>query len=143
MIAVPIGPDQRLVVVGAPSYFAARPKPRRPQDLTAHNCINLRMPTRGGLYAWEFEKDGRALNVRVEGQLAFNSTRLILKAALAGVGLAYLPIDQVRPHIDDGRLVLALSAWSPPYPGYHLYYPSRRQPTAAFALLVEALRYRA
>ena len=143
MIAVPIGPDGRLVVVGAPSYFAARPRPKRPQDLTAHICINLRMPTRGGLYAWEFEKDGRALRVRVEGQLTFNSTRLILKAALSGLGLAYLPIDQVQPYLDDGRLILVLGSWSPPYPGYHLYYPSRRQPTAAFALLVDALRYRA
>lgn len=142
MIAVPIGPDQRLVVVGAPSYFYGRPRPRRPQDLTAHKCINLRMPTRGGLYAWEFEKDGRPLNVRVEGQLTFNSTDLILRAALAAMGLAYLPMDLVRPHIEDGRLVHLLGSWSPFYPGYHLYYPSRRQPTAAFALLVDALRYR-
>ncbi|HEV7658381.1 MAG TPA: LysR family transcriptional regulator [Allosphingosinicella sp.] len=142
MIAVPIGPDARMAVVAAPACFDARPKPRRPQDLTAHNCINLRLPTRGGLYAWEFEKDGRELRVRVEGQLVFNSIAMVLEAALAGMGLAYLPEDQVRPHLDSGRLVRLLAGWSPLFPGYHLYYPSRRQPTAAFALLVEALRYR-
>ena len=142
MIAVPVGPDMRMAVVGAPSYFAGRPKPRKPQDLTAHSCINLRLPTHGGLYVWEFEKDGRELRVRVDGQLVFNGIGLSLKAALAGFGLAYLPEDQVRPCLAGGRLVRVLGAWCPPFPGYHLYYPSRRQPTAAFAVLVDALRYR-
>lgn len=143
MIAVPIGPDMRMAVVGAPSYFARRPPPRAPQDLTGHACINLRLPTHGGLYAWEFERDGRELRVRVEGQLVFNTTALILKAAMAGFGLAYLPEEQVRTHLAESRLVRALADWCPPFPGYHLYYPSRRQHTPAFALLVDALRYRA
>ncbi|MEK0081605.1 LysR family transcriptional regulator [Benzoatithermus flavus] len=143
MIAVRIGPDMRMAVVGAPSYFAQRPPPRTPQDLTAHDCINIRLPTYGGLYAWEFEKDGRQLRVRVEGQLVFNNTALRLNAALAGLGLAYLPEDQVQAHLAEGRLVRVLADWCPPFPGYHLYYPSRRQPTPAFALLVEALRHRA
>jgi DNA-binding transcriptional LysR family regulator len=142
MVAVRIGPDMRMAVVGAPSYFAKRPRPKTLQDLTAHNCINLRLPTHGGLYAWEFEKGGRELRVRVEGQLVFNGTAPMLDAALAGFGLAYLPEDQVQAHLADGRLVRVLADWCPPYPGYHLYYPCRRQPTPAFALLVEALRYR-
>ena len=142
MVAVRIGPDMRMAVVGAPSYFARRSRPRAPQDLTAHTCINLRLPTYGNIYAWEFEKDGRELRVRVEGQLVFNNIALRLNAALAGFGLAYLPEDQVQPHVAEGRLVRVLADWCPPYPGYHLYYPSRRQHTAAFALLVEALRYR-
>lgn len=142
MIAVPIGPDLRMAVVAAPSYFANRKKPRVPQDLTQHVCINLRLPTRGGLYAWEFEKGGRELKVRVEGQLVFNSLAPRLNAALAGFGLAYLPADQVRPFIEQGSLVQVLSDWCQPYPGYHLYYPSRRQPTPAFTVLVDALRYR-
>ena len=142
MIAVRIGPDMRMAVVGAPSYFARRSRPRAPQDLTAHTCINLRLPTYGNIYAWEFEKDGRELRVRVEGQLVFNNIALRLNAALAGFGLAYLPEDQVQPHLAEGRLVWVLADWCPPYPGYHLYYPSRRQHTPAFALLVEALRYR-
>jgi DNA-binding transcriptional LysR family regulator len=142
MIAVRIGPDMRMAVVGAPSYFASRPQPRSPQDLTTHTCINLRLPTHGGLYAWELEKDGRELRVRVEGQLTFNSIALILGAALDGFGLAYLPEGQMRAHLADGRFVRVLADWCPPFPGYHLYYPSRRQPTPAFALLVEALRYR-
>jgi DNA-binding transcriptional LysR family regulator len=142
MIAVRIGPDLRSAVVGAPAYFARRGQPAAPQDLTAHACINLRLPTRGGLYAWEFEKDGREMRVRVEGQLVFNRTAPMLDAAMAGLGLAYVPEDSVRRHIEDGRLVRALADWCPPYPGYHLYYPSRRQPTPAFALLVEALRWR-
>ena len=140
MVAVRIGPDLRSAVVGAPSYFAQRPKPRTPQDLTAHACINLRLPTHGGLYAWEFEKAGREVRVRVAGQLVLNGTGPMLDAALAGFGLAYLPEDDVRPYLADGRLVQALRDWCPPYPGYHLYYPSRRQPTPAFALLVDALR---
>ena len=140
MIAVRIGPDMRSAVVGAPSYFADRPRPRAPQDLTAHRCINLRLPTHGGLYAWEFSKGGRELRARVEGQLLFNGTAPMLDAALAGFGLAYLPEDNVRTHLADGRLIRVLDDWCPPYPGYHLYYPSRRQPTPAFALLVDALR---
>jgi DNA-binding transcriptional LysR family regulator len=142
MIAVRIGPDMRMTVIGAPSYFARRKQPRTPQDLTAHDCINIRLPTYGGLYAWEFEKGGRELRVRVEGQLVFNNIALRLSAALAGFGLAYLPEDQVRTHLAAGRLVRVLADWCPPFPGYHLYYPSRRQPRPAFALLVEALRYR-
>jgi DNA-binding transcriptional LysR family regulator len=142
MIAVRIGPDMRMAIVGAPSYLATRPRPQTPQDLTAHSCINLRLPTYGGLYAWEFEKDGREVRVRVEGQTVFNSSALMLEAALAGFGLAYLPEDQVGAQLADGRLVRVLADWCPTYSGYHLYYPSRRQPTPAFALLVEALRYR-
>jgi DNA-binding transcriptional LysR family regulator len=142
MIAVRIGPDMRMAVVGAPSYFARRPKPKKPQDLTAHDCINLRLPTYDGLYVWEFEKRGRELKVRVEGQLVVNNIALRLNAALAGLGLAYLPENQVRPHLADGRLIRVLEDWCPPFSGYHLYYPSRRQPTPAFALLVGALRHR-
>jgi DNA-binding transcriptional LysR family regulator len=142
MVAVRIGPDVRMAVVGAPAYFARRPKPRKPQDLTAHACINLRLPTYGGLYAWEFEKRGRELKVRVEGQWVFNSLGLRLEAALAGFGLTYVPDDVVQTHLADGRLVRVLADWCPPFAGYHLYYPSRRQPTPAFALVVEALRYR-
>jgi DNA-binding transcriptional LysR family regulator len=142
MVTVRIGPDMRMAVVGAPSYFAGRPRPETPQDLTVHNCINLRLPTHGGLYAWEFERDGRELRVRVEGQLVFNGAALILNSALAGLGLAYLPEDQVQAHLASGRLVRVLGDWCPPFPGYHLYYPSRRQPTPAFALLVDALRHR-
>ncbi|HUN42659.1 MAG TPA: LysR family transcriptional regulator [Acetobacteraceae bacterium] len=142
MIAVRIGPDMRSAVVGAPSYFASRARPKTPQDLTAHACINLRLPTHGGLYAWEFEKGGREIRVRVEGQLVFNGTAPMLDAALAGFGLAYVPEDAVRTHIAEGRLIRVLADWCPYYPGYHLYYPSRRQPTPAFALLVNALRYR-
>jgi DNA-binding transcriptional LysR family regulator len=141
MVAVRIGPDLRSAVVGAPSYFAARPPPKTPQALTAHNCINLRLPTHGGLYAWEFAKGRRELRVRVEGQLVFNGSAPMLEAALAGAGLAYLPEDDVLPYLTDGRLVRVLSDWCPPYPGYHLYYPSRRQPTSAFTLLVNALRF--
>jgi DNA-binding transcriptional LysR family regulator len=143
MIAVRIGPDIRMAVVGSPSYFAQRPRPKKPQDLTAHDCINLRLPTYGGLYAWEFEKGGREVKVRVEGKLVFNTIALRLNAALAGFGLAYLPEDQVRAHVAKGRLIRVLADWCPSFSGYHLYYPSRRQPTPAFALLVDALRYRA
>ncbi|GLQ78005.1 LysR family transcriptional regulator [Mesorhizobium huakuii] len=142
MIAVRIGPDMRMAVVGSPAYFARQPKPRTPQDLTNHNCINLRLPTYGGLYAWEFEKAGRELKVRVEGQLIFNTAGLRMNAVLDGLGLAYLPEDQLRAHLADGRLVRVLADWCPPFPGYHLYYPSRRQATPAFSLLVDALRYR-
>ena len=142
MIAVRIGPDLRMAVVGAPTYFAGRQTPKTPHDLTRHTCINLRLQTLGGLYAWEFEKDGRALNVRVEGQLAFNNPSMILAAAAEGFGLAFVLEDQAMPLIADGRLVRVLADWCPPFSGYHLYYPSRRQLAPAFALLVEALRYR-
>jgi len=142
MIAVRIGPDFRMAVVGAPSYFTRRSRPKKPQDLTAHDCINLRLPTYGGLYAWEFEKNGRELKVRVEGQLVFNGSAPMLKAALAGFGLAYLPEDLVQADLAKGRLIRVLTDWCPPFSGYHLYYPSRRLPTPAFALLVDALRYR-
>jgi len=142
MVAVRIGPDLRSAVVAAPAYFAERSMPRTPQDLTGHRCINLRLPTRGGLYAWEFEQHGHAVRVHVEGQLTFNETTPMLEAALAGFGLAYLPEDSVAAHLADRRLIRVLADWCPPYPGYHLYYPSRRQPTPAFALLVDALRAR-
>jgi DNA-binding transcriptional LysR family regulator len=142
MIAVRIGPDMRTAVVGAPSYFKKRSEPEKPQDLIGHNCINLRLPTHGGLYAWEFEKGARELKVRVEGQMVFNGTFQMLNAALAGFGLAYVPEDLVQPHLSKGRLKRVLEDWCPPYPGYHLYYPSRRQPSAAFSLLVDALRHR-
>src|SRR6266480_3438523 len=142
MIAVRIGPDIRMAVVGAPSYFAKRSPPKKPQDLTEHNCINLRLPTHGGLYAWEFEKANRELKVRVEGQFTFNSTGPMPNAALAGLGMAYVPEGLVQPHMAKGRLTRVLADWCPPYPGYHIYYPSRRQPSAAFALVVDTLRYR-
>ena len=143
MIAVRIGPDQRMAVVAAPVYFVKRSPPRTPRELIGHNCINLRLPTRGGLYAWEFEKGKRQLRAHVEGQLIFNGTTQILNAALAGFGLAYVPEDLAQPHLAKGRLKRVLDDWCPPFSGYHLYYPSRRQQTPAFALLVEALRYRA
>ncbi len=142
MIAVRIGPDVRMLVVAAPAYFAARPAPRSPQDLTRHNCINLRLPTRGGLYAWELEKGTRKLNVRVDGQLVLDNLALMLNAALAGLGLAFLPEDLVRTHIARGRLRSVLEDWCPPFVGYHLYYPSRRQLSSAFGALVDALRYK-
>lgn len=142
MISVRIGPEVRFTVVGAPSYFAKRPLPAAPQDLVGHTCINQRLPTYGGLYAWEFEKDGRELRVRVEGQLIFNGIFQVLDAAVAGFGLAYVPEDLALPHVNEGRLKRVLEDWSPPFPGYHLYYPSRRQSTPAFALLVDALRHR-
>src|SRR4051794_35362013 len=142
MIAVRIGLDIRIAVVGAPSYFAMRSEPQTPQDLVGHNCISLRLRTHGGLYAWEFEKDGRELRVHVQGQLVFNGTFEMLKAAVAGFGLAYVPEDVAQPHLATGRLKRVLGDWCPPYSGYHLYYPSRRQSTPAFTLLVNALRYR-
>jgi DNA-binding transcriptional LysR family regulator len=142
MIAVRIAPDMRMAVVGSPSYFKTRTEPKRPQDLLGHNCIALRLPTHGGLYAWEFEKGGRELKVRVEGQLIFNTTAQILHAALAGLGLAYVPEGMAQPYISRGRFRRVLEDWCLPYPGYHLWYPSRRQSSAAFALLVDALRHR-
>jgi DNA-binding transcriptional LysR family regulator len=141
MIGVPIGPDMHMVVVGAPTYFARRSRLKKPQDLTDHTCINLRLPTHGGLYAWEFEKGGRELRVRVEGQLVFNSITPILNAVLAGFGLTYLPETQVQPHLANGRLIEVLANWCPPFSGYHLYYPNR-QHSPAFAVLVDALWYR-
>ncbi|KKC40902.1 LysR family transcriptional regulator [Devosia epidermidihirudinis] len=142
MIAVRIGPDWRMAVVGAPTYFAKVPAPSNPHDLSAHNCINLRLLTYGGLYAWEFERDGRRLNVRVEGQLTFSSSRPILDAAIAGHGLACIPEDLAGPALASGQLARVMEEWCPTFVGYHLYYPNRRQPSPAFSLLVEALRYR-
>ena len=140
MIAVRIGPDERMAVVGAPSYFAKRSPPKKPQDLIGHNCINLRLPTRGGLYAWEFEKGKRQLKVHVEGQLVFNGTAQMLTAALAGFALAYVPEDLARPYLAKRRLKRVLEDWCPPFSGYHLYYPNRRHPSPAFAALLEELR---
>jgi DNA-binding transcriptional LysR family regulator len=142
MIAVPIGPEMRMAVVGAPEYFEQNGRPQTPQELTAHRCANLRLPTHGGLYAWEFAKKGRELRVRVDGQLVFNSVSLLVKAALGSHGLAYVPEMEAKPHIESGRLVRVLEDWCEPFSGYHLYYPSRRQQAPAFALLVDALRYR-
>lgn len=142
MIAVPIGPELRMVAVGAPAYFERNGVPRAPQDLTAHNCINLRMASYGGLYVWEFERGPRELRVRVEGQLTFNSAPPIIEAAQAGLGIAYLPNDWTDEPVAQGRLIEVLADWSPRFPGYHLYYPSRRQQTPAFQVLVEALRWR-
>ncbi|MDR3471165.1 MAG: LysR family transcriptional regulator [Devosia sp.] len=142
MVAVRIGPQLRMAVVGAPSYFATRPLPRTPQELAGHNCINLRMSTLGGLYAWEFARDGRELKVRVEGQLAFNDAQMLVRAAACGFGLACVLEDYAAAELASGALVRVLEDWCPPFSGYHLYYPSRRQPSAAFALLVDALRYR-
>jgi DNA-binding transcriptional LysR family regulator len=142
MIAVRIGPDMRMAVIGAPSYFKGRTAPKKPQDLIEHNCINLRLPTHGSLYAWEFEKGSRELRVRVEGQMTCNGSAQMLNAALAGAGLAYLPEGMVESHVAKGRLTRVLEDWCPPFSGYHLFYPSRRQSSAAFSLVVEALRYR-
>jgi DNA-binding transcriptional LysR family regulator len=142
MIAVPIGPPMRMAVVGAPAYFAKHSVPRTPRDLANHDCINMRLPTRGGLYAWEFEKGARKLNVRVEGQLTFNNSSLIVEAALVGMGLASLPSQMVEREIAKGRLKQVLTEWCPPFPGYHLYYPGRRQHSPALRILAEALRWR-
>lgn len=141
MVAVRIGPDWRMAVVGSPDYFTRRKVPHAPHELTGHNCINLRLPTYGGLYAWEFEKDGQKLNVRVDGQLTFNSSTPILAAALSGHGLACVPEEMAAPHIRDGSLRRVLRDWCPAFVGYHLYYPSRRQNSPAFQIFVEALRY--
>lgn len=142
MIAVRIGPELRLIVVGSPAYFASHPAPLTPHDLVAHRCINTRLPTYGGLYAWEFEKDGRELKVRVEGQLVFNSPPQGLQAALDGFGLAFVMEDTARHLVDAGRLIEVLGDWCPPFSGYHIYYPSRRQASPALGVLVDALRYR-
>jgi DNA-binding transcriptional LysR family regulator len=142
MVAVKIGPDLRLAVVGSPGYFAEHGQPSSPHDLTKHRCINIRQSTRGGLYAWEFEKDGREVNVRVDGPLILNDSSVIYKAAQEGLGLACVMEDIVADQIASGGLVRILEDWCPPFAGYHLYYPDRRQITPAFKLLVEALRYK-
>jgi DNA-binding transcriptional LysR family regulator len=142
MIAVRIGPDVRMAVVGSPKYFARHSRPKTPHDLIRHNCITIRLPTYGGIFAWEFEKKGEELKVRVEGQLVFNNIAMRLDAALKGLGLAYMPEDIVQAHVAKGRLVRVLSDWCPSFPGYHLYYPSRRQSSPAFTLFRDALRYR-
>lgn len=141
MIAVPIGPPVRMAVVAAPAYFAAHPKPRSPRDLVDHNCINMRMQSGGGLYAWDFQRKDRHVNVHVDGQLIFNTSPNIVDAALAGLGIAWLPEEEFAPHIEEGRLLRVLENWCPPFPGYYLYYPNRRQPSPAFSLVVDALRY--
>ena len=142
MIAIRIGPQLRMMAVASPAYFARNPPPLTPQDLANHKCINLRLPTSGGLYAWEFENNGRELRVRVEGPLVFNGGRMILAAAIDGFGIAYVTNDYAEHLVADGQLVQVLDDWSPPFAGYHLYYPSRRQLSPAFARVVEALRYR-
>jgi DNA-binding transcriptional LysR family regulator len=142
MIAVRIGPELRMAVVGAPSYFRNRPEPKNPRDLIGHNCINLRLPKHDNVYAWEFDENGRDLRVRVEGQLTFNATSQQINAALAGLGLVYAPEGMLQPHIAKGRLRRVLDDWCQPYPGYHLFYPSRRHSSAAFSLVVDALRHR-
>ncbi|MDG2527299.1 LysR family transcriptional regulator [Caulobacter endophyticus] len=142
MIALRIGPEMRMAVVGSPTYFAKRPRPLTPQDLTDHNCINMRLPTYGGLFPWEFEKDGREVKVRVDGQLTFNTIRQRLDSALQGLGLAYMPEDVAAPCIASGDLVRVLEDWCLPFSGYHLYYPSRRHASPAFSLLLDALRFR-
>lgn len=142
MVAVRIGPELRMVVVGSPAYFATQPIPLTPHELSNHNCINLRMLSAGGLYAWELEKDGREIRVRVEGQLILNNVNAIIRAAIAGFGLAFVMEDRVQSHLAEGSLIRVLDDWCPSFPGYHLYYPSRRQPSAAFSVLVDALRYR-
>ncbi|MBD8871799.1 LysR family transcriptional regulator [Rhodanobacter sp. DHB23] len=141
MIAVRIGPEIRMAVVGSPGYFARHPRPGSPRDLVRHNCITIRLPTYGGIFPWEFAKKGEELKVRVEGQLVFNNIAMRLDAALAGLGLAYMPEDLVQKLVTKGRLIRVLADWCPPFPGYHLYYPSRRQASAAFTLFRDALRY--
>lgn len=140
MIAVPIGPPLRMAVTASPAYFTTHPIPKTPRDLLQHNCINQRMQTAGGLYVWDFERRGRKLNVRVDGQLIFNTSPSMVDAALAGLGIAFLPEEEFAPHIGEGRLQRVLDDWCPPFPGYYLYYPSRRQPSPAFSLVVNALR---
>ena len=142
MIAIKIGPEMRMAVVGAPSYFRQHPWPEVPQDLTAHNCIQIRMPTHGNILQWEFEKDGHELNVRVEGQMVFNNIAMRLDAVRRGLGLAYMPDDLVAEDLAKGSLIRVLEDWCAPFPGYHLYYPNRRHASLAFQLVVDALRYR-
>lgn len=140
MIAVRIGPDFQMAVAASPAYLAGRTVPATPRELTEHRCINLRLPTHGGLYAWDFEKAGESLNVRVDGQTVFNNTFLMLQAALDGMGLAYLPLDLIEPYIAAGQLVPVLQTWWPRLPGYHLYYANRRQLSPALSLMIETLR---
>lgn len=142
MISARIGPDVCLAVVGSPTYFAARQRPEHPRDLIDHNCINFRLPSAGGFYAWEFEDEGREIRIKVDGQLAFNNSFNSLEAALGGFGLAYIPEEMILPHVADGRLIRVLQKYSPHWDGYHLYYPSRRQASPAFVKVLEALRYR-
>lgn len=142
MISVRIGPDMRMAVVGSSQYFALHPRPITPQDLTAHQCINLRLPTYGGLYAWEFKKGEQELNVRVKGQVIFNTSTQMLHAALNHFGLAYLPETMVTPYLENHQLIRVLDDWCPTFAGFHLYYPHRRNASPAFRLLVEALKYR-
>src|SRR3954469_10646783 len=141
MISARIGPDFRMAVVAAPSYFASRPRPLTPEDLADHACIPLRLPTHGGFAPWDFRKEGWELKARVQGRAMFNTLTMILEASLEGFGLAYLPEDLVAPALQEGRLVRVLEDWCPLRPGYHLYYPSRRQHSPAFALVVDTLRY--
>jgi DNA-binding transcriptional LysR family regulator len=141
MIAMPIGPKVRMAAVASPAYFAANPPPKTPRDLLQHRCINQRRGA-GGLYVWEFERKGRELEVRVEGQVIVNTSPLIVAAALDGMGIAFLPEEEFAPHIEEGRLVRVLQDWCPPFPGFHLYYPSRRHPSPAFSLVLNALRFR-
>ncbi|MEX5404586.1 LysR family transcriptional regulator [Stenotrophomonas sp. WED208] len=140
MVALPIGPRLRMATAGTPAYFAAHGTPKAPGDLTGHRCINIRLPTSGGLYVWEYEKKGREINVRVDGPLVFSTSPHMVDAALDGLGLVHLPVDELAPHLESGRLVRVLEDWCPLFPGYHLYYPSRRQPSPAFSLVLEALR---
>jgi DNA-binding transcriptional LysR family regulator len=142
MIAVPIGPRLRMAVVATPAYWARHGLPETPHQLDRHNCINLRLASAGGLYVWEFDKDGREVRVRVEGQLVFNDVDLVVDAAIAGHGVAFVMEDRVAKPVADGALTRALDDWCEPFDGYYLYYPSRRQPSRAFGLLLEALRYR-
>jgi DNA-binding transcriptional LysR family regulator len=142
MIAVPIGPDLRMAVVASPDYFERYPRPETPQDLTGHKCINTRLPTYGGLFPWGLEKDDHEVKVRGDGQLVFNSLSMRLSSALDGRGVAYMPEDQVLPYVAERRLIRVLEDWCPKFPGYHLYYPSRRHSSPALMLLIEKLRYR-
>ena len=140
MVAVPIGPRLRMAAVASPAYWETHPPPKTPRDLVGHRCINIRFPTHGGLYVWEFERAGRQQNVRVEGQVTFNASHHIVAAARDGLGVAFLPEDEFAPHLESGELVRVLARWCPPFPGYHRYYPSRKQPSPAFRLVVDALR---
>ncbi|UXC18781.1 MULTISPECIES: LysR family transcriptional regulator [Comamonas] len=140
MIAVPIGPTLRMAAAASPAYFQRHPLPKTPGDLITHNCINMRMQTAGGLWTWDFERRGKPLSVRVDGQVIFNTSPSIVDAALAGMGIAHLPEDEFAPHLEQGRLIRVLDDWCPPFPGYYLYYPSRRQPSLAFSLVLNALR---
>lgn len=140
MIAVPIGPPLRMAAAATPAYFQAHGVPDKPADLLRHRCINMRLPTAGGIYVWEFERRGRPVNVKVEGQLTFNSSPHMVVAALASLGIAFLPEEELSPHLEEGRLMRVLEEWCPRFPGYYLYYPSRRQPSPAFSLVLDALR---